>query len=164
MTQLKGYSLLEIILVTTFVLIFMVVVNPGTYIDRFSSVLLKMSVLNESMVLVNKLNMISMSNCEAQSLQQQSFLFLMQNQPYAIHLDTNITIQNTTSETKGVLVKYINEAASNGMDYYNSYFSLASSPSDLRFIDLVFHSSLLDHMALASFTCSNQQIDLRRFE
>ncbi|RAP24684.1 hypothetical protein DID73_00980, partial [Candidatus Marinamargulisbacteria bacterium SCGC AG-343-K17] len=63
--RLKGYSLLEIILVTTFIIIFIVVINPGTYIDRFSKILLKMNVLNESELMINKFNSLANSQCVA---------------------------------------------------------------------------------------------------
>ena len=55
--RLLGYSLLEIILVTTMLIIFIIVINPGTYIDHFSKILFKMNVLNESELLINKMKL-----------------------------------------------------------------------------------------------------------
>ena len=66
--KVKGYSLLEIILVTSFIIIFIVVINPGTYIDRFSKMLLKINVLNESELLVAKLNSFAYDDCDIQGV------------------------------------------------------------------------------------------------
>ena len=39
--KLHGYSFIEIFLVTSFLIVFLFVINPATYIDYFSNVLVK---------------------------------------------------------------------------------------------------------------------------
>jgi hypothetical protein len=162
-SSMNGYSLLEILLVTTFVIIFMVVVNPGTYIDRFSGILLKMSVLNESMVVVNKLNTVSMSHCRAQALQPQSFSYKTHNQSYALQLQTDISIQNSSTGAQGVLLQYLDPSSVNDIEYYSGQFALASDAESLRYADMVVHSSLMEHRVLVSFLCDDQHLSLRAY-
>ena len=84
--KVSGYSLLEVFMVTTFLLVFLVVINPALYVERFSQMLVKMNVLNESNLMTNKLMMQSFSSCESVLTQSDRFDFLLSGRPLSLFL------------------------------------------------------------------------------
>ena len=163
--RFKGYSLLEIILVTTFIIIFLVVINPGTYIDRFSKILLKMNVLNESSLMVNKLNSFSYTPCSSFLVQISTWEFINDQASLSVRFDYDtLKIKNLSNSIDAVLYKFVDPNKSKSFFYYDSYFSPTIIPANAKFIDVVFYSSLMDHKVIGSSFCSNQSITLGAFQ
>ncbi len=162
--RLSGYSLLEIILVTTFIIIFIVVINPGTYIDRFSKILLKMNVLNESELLVNKLNSFAYKQCSPQSMGGANFTFSTNQGLFSLQFDSDqLLIMNLNSSSSAVLYRHLDPLQPKEFDYSTVFFTPPASVSDVFFIDLSFHSSLLDYAVMGSIVCNDHQIVLGAF-
>ena len=160
----KGYSLLEIILVTSFIIIFIVVINPGTYIDRFSKILLKMNVLHESHLMVNKLNAISLDFCTPQALSSSSFNYLIGGTLYSLKFDNDqLLIQNLSSNVTAVLYKHIDSTQLNEFTFFNAFFSPAGSASDLAFINYRLNSSLMENSLQGAFICDNKTLVLGEY-
>ena len=164
-SRLNAYSLLEIILVTTFIIIFLVVVNPGTYIDRFSGMLLKMKVLNESEVMINKFMAVSMGACLPQGLLASEFLFLTNDGNFSIQFDSfgQLLIKNVSAGSEALLYRHVDANELNEFVYRDALFSFTGSPSNVGSIDLFLHSSLVDHQVLGSLVCDDHQVVLREF-
>ena len=160
--KVKGYSLLEIILVTSFIIIFIVVINPGTYIDRFSKMLLKINVLNESELLVAKLNSFAYDDCDIQGSSSVGIDFLHGQDVLSLRFDSNqLIIQNLGTNAEAVLYRHVSPTSLTGFNFYNSYFS--SAVSDIRFIDILFKSSLLDYDVVGSIVCRDHKVVLGQF-
>ena len=68
-------------------MVFLIAINPATYIERFSHLFLKMNVINESNLLLNKLNSFGGQNCTVQSYSPYSVQLLFNYQPLTISLD-----------------------------------------------------------------------------
>jgi len=163
--RLRGYSLLEIILVTTFIIIFLVVINPGTYIDRFSKILLKMNVLNESSLMVNKLNSFSYTPCASFLVQTATWEFINDQTSLSVRFDYDtLKIKHLSNSIDAVLYKFVDPNKSKSFFYYDSYFSPTIIPANAKFIDVIFYSSLMDHKVIGSAFCSNQSIILGEFQ
>ena len=164
MLRFKAYSILEIILVTTFVIIFIIVTNPATYINRFSKMLLKMNVLNESALLVNKINSYAYGSCTKSALSSSSFSFTTNDGYYALFFDSDsFYVKNLLTNTEAVLYRYVNNSSLNTFKYYNYYFNETSLIDDAVFIDLSIHSSLLTHELIGSVFCESQKIILGEY-
>ena len=163
--KLRGYSFIEIILVTTFIIIFLIVINPGTYIDRFSKILLKINVLNESSMMVNKLNLFNYYSCSSILLQNSTWQFINDNVTLSLRFeDETLKIKNVATAVDAVLYKFVDSSKTNSFFYYDSYFSPTISPGNVEFIDVVFYSSLMDHKVIGSALCKEPSIVLGAFE
>ena len=165
MVRFKGYSLLEIILVTTFIIIFIVVINPGTYIDRFSKILLKMNVLGESELVFHKFNVMSNGSCLPQSVSSSEFSFLTNEGTFSFKIESDqLVLNNLGSGSEAVLYRYMDATLLNEFSYYNSYLFQTYLPNDVKYIDLTLYSSLLDHEVIGSMVCHDQHIILGAYE
>ena len=123
--KVKGYSLLEIILVTSFIIIFIVVINPGTYIDRFSKMLLKINVLNESELLVAKLNSFAYDDCDIQGSSSVGIDFLHGQDVLSLRFDSNqLIIQNLGTNAEAVLYRHVSPTSLTGFNFIILIFLL----------------------------------------
>lgn len=160
----RGYSLLEIILVTSFIIIFIVVINPGTYIDRFSKILLKMSVLQEADLMINKFNSLALVPCVPQSLTGQSFGYLMDGALFSFQFDQNqLVANNLSSNVEAMLYQHVDSSKINEFTYLNSFLMETSNPSSVALVHYQLHSSLIDSTLIGSFICNSQSIVLGEF-
>ena len=142
----------------------LVVINPGTYIDRFSKILLKMNVLNESSLIVNKLNSFSYTPCSS-LVQTSTWEFINDQTSLSVQFDSDtLKIKNLSNSIDAVLYKFVDPNKSKSFFYYDSYFSPTIIPANAKFIDVVFYSSLMDHKVIGSSFCSNQSIALGAFQ
>ena len=165
LTKLRGYSFIEIILVTTFIIIFLVVINPGTYIDRFSKILLKMNVLNESSLMVNKLNSFTYDSCFSILMQGSTWQFINNQESLSLRFEDDMfRIKNISTSVDAVLYKFVDSSKTNSFFYFDSYFAPTDSPANVEFIDVVFSSSLMDHKVIGSTLCKQPAIVLGAFE
>ena len=164
-TKLSGYSLLELVIVTTFIIIFLVVINPGTYINRFSKILLKINVLSESSLLINKLNTISVSKCSPILLSESSFQYLVDNTNFSIAFNNDaLSITNLNSNSQAILFQYLDWTKSNNFVYLDVFFQDTISPDSLMLIDISLYSSLLlNRNVSGSILCDSQEIVLGAF-
>ena len=164
MKKLRGYSLLEIILVTSFVLIFLIVINPALYVERFSKMLVKMNVLNESNILINKLNALSFSQCEPQLLMPYRFDFNHSSTPFSLLLNTDgVSIENQTINASAYLYRFIDLAESSGFNYFNYFAQESSVLDDVVYVNLNLASSLTNYNMSLFFDCHLHQIHLGEF-
>ena len=162
--HLHGYSLLEIILVTSFIIIFIVIINPGTYIDRFSRMLLKMNVLNESDLMVNKLNGLSFASCVPQSLTSQSFGYLVDGVSFSIQFDQDqLRVSNLTTNVSAILYQHVDATKNNQFSYVDHLFSETFDASDVMMIYYQLHASLLPVSLQGGFLCNDKSLVLGGF-
>ena len=120
--RLSGYSLLEIILVTTMLIIFIIVINPGTYIDHFSKILFKMNVLNESELLINKMNAYSFNDCTVQSISNTNVRFVTLGEDLSLSISNTFSVVNHQTSFDATLFANIDSSLSLGFSFYDAYF------------------------------------------
>tara|TARA_Y100001935_G_C17309684_1_gene514925 strand:- start:3799 stop:4296 length:498 start_codon:yes stop_codon:yes gene_type:complete len=162
--HVKGYSLLEIILVTSFIIIFIVVINPGTYIDRFSRLLLKMSVLQEADLMINKFNSLSLVPCVPQSLGGHSFGYSLDGALFSFQFDQNqLVVNNLSSNVEAMLYQHVDSSKINEFSYFNHFLTETLNPSSVVLVHYQLNSSLIDSTLVGSFICNSQSIVLGEF-
>ena len=123
--------------------------------------LLKINVLNESELLVAKLNFFAYDDCDIQGYLQWG-LILHGQDVLSLRFDSNqLIIQNLGTNVEAVLYRHVSPTSLTGFNFYNSYFSLAGS--DIRFIDILFKSSLLDYDVVGSIVCRDHKVILGQF-
>jgi hypothetical protein len=162
--HVNGYSLLEIILVTSFIIIFIVVINPGTYIDRFSRILLKMSVLQDADLMINKFNSLSLGSCSPETLEGQSFGYVLDGASFSFYFDQDqFMAANLSSNVEAMLYQHVDSKKMNEFTYLNYFLSETYTPSDVSLIQYQLNSSLIDLTLVGSFGCNSQSIVLGAF-
>ena len=159
----SGYSILEIILVTSFSIIFILVINPGTYIDHFSKVLFKMNILNESELMFNKLSVYSLQDCSLNSISNSTVRFNFQNQDLSLFVTDQMGIYNNQSQLTGVLFSNVNENESNGFSFFDLYFIESQLVSEVSLIKYNIVSSLMDYTIDGAFVCHDYDIVLGEY-
>ncbi|MGC6367459.1 MAG: hypothetical protein ACON35_05600 [Candidatus Marinamargulisbacteria bacterium] len=158
--KVSGYSLLEVFMVTTFLLVFLVVINPALYVERFSQMLVKMNVLNESNLMTNKLMMQSFSSCESVLTQSDRFDFLLSGRPLSLFFNSGgLFLKNQQTNASVLLYRHLSLNDSEGFVYYDHHNEL-SVGSEVYFIDFNYGSSILNYATRISFNCLSNQIEL----
>ena len=161
--RLSGYSLLEIILVTTMLIIFIIVINPGTYIDHFSKILFKMNVLNESELLINKMNAYALNDCTVQSISNTTVRFLTLEEDLSLSISNKFSVVNHQTSFDATLFANIEPGLSLGFSFYDVYFNQTLTPGDVNYMEFNVASSLLDYQVNGPFICRDYSIVLGEF-
>lgn len=161
--RLSAYSLLEIILVTTMLIIFIIVINPGTYIDHFSKILFKMNVLNESQLLIQKMNIYATDDCFLQSVSNSQVRFLNSGNDLSLNISDYFSVKNHQTNIDAFLFKNIDLNLSHGFSFYDIYLYQNQIPSDINHIEFSISSSLLDYSIQGTFICKDYSVILGEF-
>jgi hypothetical protein len=156
-----GYSLLEILLVTALVIIFIVVINPGTYMDHFSKLLVKMAALNEANGVANKLNTVAFEPCQPLTADMQSFTYAVGNNSFHVFFeDDSLKLSRVDAPLTAVMYRYVDPAVSPEFLYWNRYMQPESQESAIELITLQWQSSLMGDPVQMVMLCRNSVIQL----
>ena len=156
----SGYSILEIILVTSFLIIFILVINPGTYIDHFSKVLFKMNILNESELMIHKLSVYLFQDCSLNSISNSNVRFNVEANDLSLVISDQVSVLNHQSNISGILFSNVNQSESLGFSFFDSYFTQTQIAGDVSFIEFNIVSSLMDYSINSAFVCNDYNIVL----
>ena len=158
----KAYSLLEIILITTFLSIFVFVLNPGTYVDRFSHMLVKMNLLGQTELVQNKFFSMGFSNCQKVGVLTNQFSYAVDGGLFSLlYSSGELSVTNQHGQS-AILFRGIDDSASNGFRYLNRYYNDSGIPSDVVIIDYSFISTNLDY-ELKRFSSNTNTIVLNEY-
>jgi hypothetical protein len=162
--RMSGYSILELVIVTTFLAIFLLAVNPATYMKRFSGILLKMNVMEESTLLVHKLNALSTQACQPVALSSTQFQYTQDSQSLTLGMSTNgVTILNNGTNTQALLYNNLELASPTGFVFYTYGGSSTNTASSPLIVDYSVKSSLLDLSIASGSACLPKSIVLGAF-
>jgi hypothetical protein len=158
----QAYSLLEMILITTFLVIFLLAVNPATYIERFSQVLLKMNMLSQAELIKTKVINMGYSDCEVVTALPAQYSYYIE--------DTIITLEKTGDSLllgnqygQSATLMVALDPNSDGFKYRNRFFDETSNVLDIELIEFSFDSTGFPYKIRGSFRCDSNHIVLNEF-
>ncbi|MGA0242636.1 MAG: hypothetical protein ACO3K7_06570 [Candidatus Marinamargulisbacteria bacterium] len=162
--RLSAYSLVEIILVTTFLIIFIVVMNPATYIERFSKMLLKMMVLDDVTVMNQKLNLMGFDSCDPILASPTQFKLNTKNEVVRYEFSSqSFGVTNPDTGLQGVLYQHIDTTVPPTITYYDAGLIPVTALDQIHFFRVQFDSSLLNYSVDAWGICRRNYQRLGEF-
>ena len=158
----QAYSLLEMILITTFLVIFLLAVNPATYIERFSHILLKMNMLSQAELIKTKVINNAYSDCEVLTALPAQYSYYIDDTVITLEkTGSSLLLGNQYGQSATLLVAL--DPNSEGFKYRNRFFDETSTVMDIELIEFSFDSTSFPYKIRGSFQCDSNHIVLNAF-
>lgn len=158
----NGYTLLELSLVTTFITIFLIVVNPATYMSQFSSLLLKIDMMGQAELIKTKFMDIEQSDCEVLDVAPTVFQYRRFQLPFTFDIQNNALRLTNAHNQSATFISKLDESI-NGFQSIDAFFDQTSQISDTVLIDYKFTSAENGLYIKGSLVCEQSTVVLNTY-